>query len=539
MKRTLKWAVATLGGLVGLAVLAAVVLATFGDEPLRRWAERKLNTVEGYKLTIGHLHLNPLSLALDLKDITVIQEAFPDPPIAHLDDWRMSLLWREVLKGHLVSDHQIRRPVVYFTTRQAKHEASQQMKTESGRERRESWQQAVMKVYPFTINRFEIHDGEIHYRAHEKAEPLDLRDIAFVAENIRNAESKNHEYPSPVKLRARVADSAKLALDGKADFLAEPTMGIHADLALENLDLARFRDLAGTAHVLMTRGTLTTRGHVEYAPWVKLIQLQDFNLARAHIDYVYAATPPEPGKPAADKAQEAMDKTRDKGMRVRIEQGNIEHSEFGFVNSATKPAYRVFLSNTNVYLENMSNQFSDGTGVLKVRGLFMDRGALVLSGQFRPEIKSPDFDLHLEILDTPLPALNDLLRAYGNFDVTKGDFSLFTEMNVQHGKVDGYLKPVIKKVKAFDQNQDRDKSLLRKIYESVIGGVAQTLENPKRKEVVTDTELSGPVDKPRANTWELLGGLIKNAFFEAILPGFRGERRAVERENPPRARAHS
>jgi hypothetical protein len=32
--------------------------------------------------------------------------------------------------------------------------------------------------------------------------------------------------------------------------------------------------------------------------------------------------------------------------------------------------------------------------------------------------------------------------------------------------------------------------------------------------------LSGPVDNPRADTWQIVAKLVENAFFKAILPGF-------------------
>jgi hypothetical protein len=38
--------------------------------------------------------------------------------------------------------------------------------------------------------------------------------------------------------------------------------------------------------------------------------------------------------------------------------------------------------------------------------------------------------------------------------------------------------------------------------------------------VATKAEVSGPVENPKANTWEMVIDLIRNAFFEAILPGF-------------------
>jgi hypothetical protein len=53
-----------------------------------------------------------------------------------------------------------------------------------------------------------------------------------------------------------------------------------------------------------------------------------------------------------------------------------------------------------------------------------------------------------------------------------------------------------------------------------VGGVAKLLENQPRKEVATRADISGPVGNPRSNTWAVIGRLIENAFFRAILPGF-------------------
>ncbi len=52
----------------------------------------------------------------------------------------------------------------------------------------------------------------------------------------------------------------------------------------------------------------------------------------------------------------------------------IDNSEFGFVNTATNPEYRVFLTGTDIYVENWSNQLSEGTAIVKLRGMFMGTG---------------------------------------------------------------------------------------------------------------------------------------------------------------------
>jgi hypothetical protein len=43
-----------------------------------------------------------------------------------------------------------------------------------------------------------------------------------------------------------------------------------------------------------------------------------------------------------------------------------------------------------------------------------------------------------------------------------------------------------------------------------------------RDEVATKSDMSGPVENPQANTWQIIVKLVQNAFFNAILPGFEG-----------------
>ncbi len=70
------------------------------------------------------------------------------------------------------------------------------------------------------------------------------------------------------------------------------------------------------------------------------------------------------------------------------------------------------------------------------------------------------------------------------------------------------------------RSRTRIKPLAKKVWEAVVGGVLGIFENQSRDEAATVTDLSGPVENPQANTWQIVGKLVQNAFFKAILPGF-------------------
>jgi len=115
------------------------------------------------------------------------------------------------------------------------------------------------------------------------------------------------------------------------------------------------------------------------------------------------------------------------------------------------------------------------------------------------------------------------LRAYANFDVAAGTFSFFSELHVKDDTISGYVKPFFKDMKVYDRRKDKEKKVSRKMYEILVGGVAKLLERRPQEEVATKADISGTIEQPHINTWQIVGQLIKNAFFKAILPGFDKE----------------
>jgi hypothetical protein len=174
-------------------------------------------------------------------------------------------------------------------------------------------------------------------------------------------------------------------------------------------------------------------------------------------------------------------------------------------------------------IQNLSNHLKDGVMRGRLRGKFLGSGPCEAEFAFRPETKGPDFNLTLSIEDTDMRRMNDLFRAYGNFDVVAGVFSFYSEIKVRQGKIDGYVKPLFRDMDVYDRRQDREKGIFRKMYEGLVGGISSLLTNRPREEVATQVSVSGDIESPQTSTWETVVRLIQNAFFQAILPGFEKE----------------
>jgi hypothetical protein len=57
--------------------------------------------------------------------------------------------------------------------------------------------------------------------------------------------------------------------------------------------------------------------------------------------------------------------------------------------------------------------------------------------------------------------------------------------------------------------------------------VAKVFKNRPRDQVATIAKIEGKLENPNASTWEVLVNLVRNAFIEAILPGFEREARGA------------
>ncbi len=512
MKPALKYGIGILL-LLGLLLVLSLSL----NEPIRTYIERELNErVEGYSFSLKEVNVHPFWLGLELKNLTVTQDAKPDPPVAMIPLWRAGLHWTALLAGRIVSDHELDNPQLHITLDNAKQEQQDQADIED-----RGWQEAVLAIYPVKINTLEIIEGDITYIDADPSKPLRLQLVNLIAENIRNVRSPDREYPSTIKLTASVFETGTISLEGRADFLAQPHFGIKADLALNKINLKRFLPITGRYNFQLTQGWFSGSGTVEYAPSLTQVSLDDLLFEDVHLDYVDSATTREAEQQVVQTAKQTADKVQeDPKTWLSAKRIKVTNSDFGYVNKDTDPEYRVFIASVNMEMKNFSNQFTKGSSPIRLKGRFMGTGETTLTGHFRPEAHSPDFDLNLKIEKTQLSPMNNLLKAYGGFDVAKGNFSFFSEMSIKDGKIKGYIKPFFKNLDVYHPRQDGDNNLLTQLYEGLVGSISELLENDAREQVATKADLSGKVGDPDASTWDVIINLIRNAFFQAILPGF-------------------
>lgn len=523
MRTRWKW----IAGALGVVLALAYAIAFLIDEPLRRLTEREMNArLKGYTARIGRLNFHPLGFAVDFHDVVLIQDAHPAPPVMRVPRLSASVQWSAIVRGRVVADFELVGPEIHVDRTHFVRELEDPTPVKD-----RGWQEALQAMHPLKINEFSVRRGAVTYVDSGQARPLVLRDIETVIHDIRNVRSAPDVYPSPIRLQATVFDDGRLDVRGQADFLRAPHLGVKGHIALERVALDYLQPVAARYGFTVAAGTFGGRGDVEYAPEVKVVDLGEVRVDGLKADYAYRTRTTQPVKKAAAKTAEAAREVANKpDVLLKARRISAGGATLGFVNEAARPRYRVFLADTDLVIENFTNQRTEGTATARLNGRFMGSGATAVSATFRPEINGPDFDLTARIENVDLKSMNDLLRAHARVDVVSGVFSVFAQVGVKHRRIEGYVKPLFGDLDVYDAPQDEDKSFGRKLKEKAVEVVGKVLRNRPRAEVATVVPITGKVDDPETRTWETLIGLVQNAFFKAVLPGFERERaRALRR----------
>jgi hypothetical protein len=512
-----------------LIVLGVLVLLGFAldrglDRPLRGFVIKQLNeNLIGYHAQVKQVDFHLLDLGLDLIDGDVFQDAHPTPAVIHVPRLRLSVHWSDLIHLRIVGDALFENPTIHANLSQLAEENKDAVGiTDHG------WQQAIEAIFPLKINEMEITSGTLVYQDDSGFRPLHATDVNLLAKNIRNVRSKDRTYPSSVHIEGKIFDTGRAVIDGNADFLAEPTPGVKGRIGVQNIDLSYFEPVVRPFGLTIRKGTLTGSGVLEYAPSISAVDLESIVLSDTAIDYAQGAEPTPVAKKAGHEINEAAHESLNNPTTYfRARKVLLKNGTLGVVNRAENPPYRVYFTDADFELTNVSSNAMDGPARATLKGKFMGSGAVDGAATFYPEGKQANFGLKLAVKDTQLKSLNDLLRAHGKFDVKGGLFSVYTEMRVKDGYINGYVKPLFRDVNVYDPEQDKRKNVFRKMYEGIVGGVVKLLEN-RREEVATVTSLNGPVDDPRSSALQIIANLVKNGFIKSILPGFQAEVRNIE-----------
>jgi Domain of Unknown Function (DUF748) len=517
----------------GLVLVTALVYgaARFADEPVRRYMEAEVNRrLTGYTVRIPALQVRPWTASIELRDAAIRQDANPDPPVAQVGRLSTRLDWRALLHRRIVADITFERPTIYLNLRNVRAEAAEKTALKD-----RGWQQALEALaFDLKINRLRVLEGDVTYVDRGPFKALHVSGVNLSAENIRNIASREQVYPSPIHFEAVVFDVGSVWLDGRADFLAEPHVGVQAALRMDQVQLDYFRPIIERYNLSVRNGSLSLAGNVEYAPKITRLILERALVQGVALEYRHLPHTAEAEKARAQQTAAAAKQAASAShTELRIDQLAVVKSTFGFTNQAATPPYRLQLTDTTLTVEHLGNRPQVTPAVARLRGQLMGRGDTSLTATLHRQAGSADMDLTAQIEDADLVRLKDLVQAYGGFEIAAGELSVYSELQMRGGALTGYVKPLFRGVQVgTDGEAVVEKGFRQRLYEALVGISAKILKNRLRGEVATVVPIAGRVDRPEVGRWETVSRLLQNAFLKPIVPGYEPAREP-NREPPP------
>jgi hypothetical protein len=75
-------------------------------------------------------------------------------------------------------------------------------------------------------------------------------------------------------------------------------------------------------------------------------------------------------------------------------------------------------------------------------------------------------------------------------------------------------------LKVYDYQKDKGAGILHQAKELAIGGATHLLKNRNTEKVAAHIDLKEKITSADVSTWQALAQVLRNAFIEAIIPGF-------------------
>lgn len=206
-------------------------------------------------------------------------------------------------------------------------------------------------------------------------------------------------------------------------------------------------------------------------------------------------------------------------MPLTINHFNIHKGQIHYIDKEQKPLLDVMMTDIEVVADNLTN-VNDSAQVLpaalKATANAYD-GNIQLNVKFNALEKKPTFDLNSTVTHVNMVKLNDFFKAYGNFDVKKGDFGLYTEFAAKDGGFNGYVKPIIKDLDVVQFNKEEG-NVKQILWETVVASVAEIFQNQRKEQLATKLPIEGRFDNPDAGLWTAINYVLRNAFVFALRP---------------------
>ncbi|SFC64975.1 protein of unknown function [Zunongwangia mangrovi] len=220
-------------------IVAIIIFRLFLPLIVKNYVNKTLNNIPGYS---GHVEDIDLALwrgAYTIDGLILInEEAQTDTPLLDFPKTDISIEWKSLLKGKVVSEIEMQSPKFNYIFE------DQQDSTSAENADAEDWTKALTDLVPIDINRLQIYDGAANF-VHLSTDPeLDMfmQKINLQATNLSNVVNTEKKLPSNIKATAVSIGNGNVNLNGNLNLLKE-IPDIDLDFSLEKANATGINDL--------------------------------------------------------------------------------------------------------------------------------------------------------------------------------------------------------------------------------------------------------------------------------------------------------
>jgi hypothetical protein len=220
------------------AIIVLSIGRAFLPWGVRSYVNRILDQNEMYAGSIGPIEIHLWRGAYSIRDLRISKRTGNIPvPLFSATRVDFALQWNALLHRKVVGRILIQKPELNFVDAPTEGESQ----TGTGG----PWLALIRDLFPFDINRAEVVDGSVHFRAYRTKKPVDvyLSELNGSVDNLTNIRNETDPLVAKVDVSALVMDQAKLELKTTLDpFSYRPTF--HLALRMLGLDVTKINDLA-------------------------------------------------------------------------------------------------------------------------------------------------------------------------------------------------------------------------------------------------------------------------------------------------------
>ncbi len=206
-------------------------------------------------------------------------------------------------------------------------------------------------------------------------------------------------------------------------------------------------------------------------------------------------------------------------MPLRMNRFLVEQGQIHYIDPNSDPLVNIPLTEVRILGKGLTNE-SETNNLLPATinmSSTLYNGNMGIGVNLDPLNNVPTFDLNGQLTQTNLVYFNSFFTAYANFDLKKGNISVYSEFAAKDQGFKGYVKPIIKDLDIVQFNKEEG-GPLQITWETLVGSSAEILQNQPKDQLATKIKMEGKFKQPDIQTFDAIISVLKNAFIEALKP---------------------